>query len=148
MVCPSAVRRGLLRVAAGTTILVALVALGALPWSRVSLGWTAEDTKTKVHDDLRSRIGGLGRVLDAAVAGLTGDAAAVEAGAAGSTDAVRTLFDRVAALQTANAPLAALTIYDDAGVPLAWDGRPASLPTSRLVGGAATFLVPTPLGLR
>ncbi len=148
MVCPSAVRRGLLRVAAGTTILVALMALGALPWSRVSLGWTAEDTKTRVHDDLRSRIGALGRVLDDAVAGLTGDAAAIEAGAAGSTDAVRTLFDRVAALQTANAPLAALTIYDDAGVPLAWDGRPASLPTSRLAGGSATFLVPTPLGLR
>ena len=76
------------------------------------------------------------------------DAAAVEAGAAGSTDAVRTLFDRVAALQTTIAPLAALTIYDADGVPLAWEGRPASLPASRLSGGSATFLVPTPLGLR
>ena len=148
MFCPPAVRRGLLRVAAGTVGLIGLVALAAVQWSRATLGWTPEDTRARVLNDIRTRVAARGAVLDTAGAGVGRDAATVEAGAAGSTDAVRTLFDRVAALQTTIAPLAALTIYDADGVPLAWEGRPASLPASRLSGGSATFLVPTPLGLR
>jgi signal transduction histidine kinase len=148
MVCPPAVRRGLLRVTAGTAGLLVAMAVAVVPWARLTLGWTAEDTRAKVHDDLRVRVAALGQVLDAAVARMASDGALVDAGAAGSTDAVRTLFDHVAALQTTIEPLAALTVYDAEGVPLAWEGRPATLPTSRLAGGSATFLVPTPLGLR
>ncbi len=44
--------------------------------------------------------------------------------------------------------LPALTVYGAEGSPLAWDGRPASLPAARITGPAASFLVSTPLGLR
>jgi signal transduction histidine kinase len=148
MSCPAAVRRGLRRIAVGTVGLAVLVVGVAIPWSRAALGWTPDDTRARVHDDIRARVAAQGRVLETAVVALSSDAAAIEAGAGGSTDAVRSLFDRVAALQGTVAPLAALTIYDADGVPLAWEGRPASLPASRLAGGPATFLVPTPLGLR
>jgi signal transduction histidine kinase len=148
MVGPPAVRRGLLRVTAGTIGVMALVAIGAIPLARATLGWSAADTRARVHDDIRSRVAGLGRALDAVALRLTQEAAVVEAGAAGSSDAVRTLFDRVGAVQASITQVAAVTIYDADGVPLAWDGRPATLPASRLAGGSATFLVPTPLGLR
>jgi signal transduction histidine kinase len=148
MVCPPAVRRGLLRVAVGTACLLVLAAVTIVPWARLTLGWTAEDTRTRIHDDLRRRVATLGQVLNAAVAGIARDGALVDAATSGSTDAVRTLFDHVAALQTTIEPLAALTVYDAEGIPVAWEGRPATLPASRLAGGSATFLVPTPLGLR
>ena len=67
MICPPAVRRGLLRVAAGTVGLIGLVALAAVPWSRATLGWTPEDTRARVHDDIRTRVATLGSVLDTAV---------------------------------------------------------------------------------
>ncbi len=125
-----------------------LTALAAVPLARSTLGWTADDTRARVHDDIRSRVASLGAALDAAAVGLTRDAAQVEAGATGLADAVRALFDRVGALQTSVSQVTAVTIYDADGVPLAWEGRPATLPASRLAGGSATFLVPTPLGLR
>ena len=148
MIGPPAVRRGLLRVTAGTAGAMVLTALAAVPLARSTLGWTADDTRARVHDDIRSRVASLGAALDAAAVGLTRDAAQVEAGATGSADAVRALFDRVGALHTSVSQVTAVTIYDADGVPLAWEGRPATLPASRLAGGSATFLVPTPLGLR
>jgi len=148
MACPPAVRRGLRRLAAGTIAIAALVGAAAVPWARADLGWTADDTRILVQRDVRSRVAALAEALDAAVAGVAGDAVAIDAAGAGSTDAIRSLFDRVAAVRRGQAPLAALTVYDAEGVPLAWEGRPASLPASRLDGPAATFLVPTPLGLR
>lgn len=148
MGCPPAVRRGLGRIAVGTAAFAALVVAAALPWARSTVGWTVEATRARVHQDVRARVDALGRALDAAAVSLASETALIEAGAAGDTDAVRTLFDRVAAVQRIDLPLAALTIYDGDGVPLAWEGRPASLPAARLTGGAATFLVPTPLGLR
>ena len=95
MIGPPAVRRGLLRVTAGTAVVMVLTALAAVPLARATLGWTADDTRARIHDDIRSRVASLGAALDAAAVGLTRDAALVEAGATGSADAVRALFDRV-----------------------------------------------------
>jgi signal transduction histidine kinase len=136
------------RLAVGTTALVVLVGAAALPWARIDLGWTADDTRALVQEDVRARVTALAGVLDAAVAAVAGEAAAIDGAGAGSTEAVRALFDRVGAVRRAQPQLAALTVYDAEGGPLAWEGRPASLPVSRLDGPAATFLVPTPLGLR
>ena len=111
--------------------LIGLVALAAVPWSRATLGWTPEDTRARVLDDIRTRVADPGRRARHGGRRRGPRRRRRRGGAAGSTDAVRTLFDRVAALQTAIAPLAALTIYDADGVPLAWEGRPASLPASR-----------------
>ena len=51
-------------------------------------------------------------------------------------------------MRPAATSLAALTVYGADGTPLAWQGRPASLPVARVTGPAASFLVSTPLGLR
>ncbi|MGD9904634.1 MAG: ATP-binding protein [Vicinamibacterales bacterium] len=148
MGCPPAVRRGLRRIVLGTAALALLVLATALPWARSDLGWSVADTRARIQQDVRAQVAALGGVLDASIDALAVDGRAIEAAAGGATDAVRLLFDRVGAVQRQASPLAALTVYDGDGVPLAWVGRPATLPAARLAGAAATFLVPTPLGLR
>ena len=64
------------------------------------------------------------------------DGAAVEAAAAGAAEAVpHALRPRRRRACRDDPPLAALTVYGAEGMPLAWEGRPASLPASRLAGG-------------
>jgi hypothetical protein len=61
----------------------------------------------------------------------------------------RDVFDRLAAEEDRlNLPGVALTLYGPEARPLAWAGRPSSLPIVRITGPEALFLAQSPLGLR
>ena len=149
MICPPAVARGLRRVSAGMLAVIVTVAGAGWLWSRQQLGATPVATQARVEADLRSRLADLAEALDRAVRPLASDATRVETAAGGAAEAVSGLFSQIAAVHAATGPsLAALTVYGNEGTPLAWEGRPASLPAARVTGPAASFLVSTPLGLR
>jgi signal transduction histidine kinase len=60
----------------------------------------------------------------------------------------RALFDLAAALVGSESQIDAVSIYDAAGRPLAWAGRPSTLPEDRVLGTEALFVAPGPAGLR
>ena len=150
MTCPPPVARGLKRVTVG--LLAVLVAVAGAGWllARQRLGATPADTRAHIEVDLRGQLAALGQALDGAVAPFASAGATVEAASGGAAGAVAQLFEQISTRRAAGsgAAVAALTIYGGEGTPLAWDGRPASLPLSRVTGPAASFLVSTPLGLR
>ncbi len=135
-------------VAAGVAV-AALVALGGTAFEIQRFGTSdaaaAERVRPRVLSDVAeqaARIQSTARAVasNASVPGrMTGDADE------------RALFDVVRkARERANgsaSPLA-LTIYNPAGVALAWAGRPSTLPRERGNGPAALFVTPSPLGLR
>ncbi|MEP7118374.1 MAG: hypothetical protein ABI880_12375, partial [Acidobacteriota bacterium] len=149
MTCPPAVARGLKRVTAGTLAVLVAVAVAGWLLSRQQLGATDADTRALVEDEMRGQIAALGQSLDRAVQPFANQGATVEAAAGGGAAAIDRLFSHLADVHAgASAAIAALTIYGAEGTPLAWEGRPASLPEARLTGPAASFLVDTPLGVR
>jgi signal transduction histidine kinase len=60
----------------------------------------------------------------------------------------RTYFDVAASLLQSRPGIDAISIYDATGRPIAWAGRPSSLPDERINGPAALFVAPGPFGLR
>ena len=60
----------------------------------------------------------------------------------------RTYFDIAASLLQSRPGIDAISIYDATGRPIAWAGRPSSLPDERINGPAALFVAPGPFGLR
>ena len=132
-------------------MLAVIVAVAGGGWllSRQQLGATVEATQARVEADLRTRLADLGQALDGAVRPFATQGTAVETAAGGAAGAVAILFRQISAVHAATGPsLTALTVYGADGAPLAWEGRPASLPAARVNGPAASFLVSTPLGLR
>ena len=149
MSCPPVVRRALIRVGALLLVALAVVWGGGWQWSRQRLGPTPADTRRLVEAEARARMARLTGVLDGAVGEVTADGALVERAAGGDGPSITRLFAAVALDERRDAGrIAALTIYGVDGAPLAWDGRPSTLPASRLSAGDATFLLPTPLGVR
>ncbi len=149
MSCPPVVRRALVRVSAWLLVALVAVGVGGWLWSRQRLGPSAADTRRLVEGEARARMAGLTGALDALVAEVAADGALVERAAAGDGPAVAQLFSAVALDARADAArIAALTVYGIDGAPVAWDGRPSTLPASRLAAGSATFMLPTPLGVR
>ncbi len=149
MTCPPAVARGLRRVSA--VMCVVLVAVAGTGWlvARTELGATPEATRALIEVELRARLADQDRWLDQAVRPIASEGLVVEAAAQGGADAVSRLFGELAARTRDRGPsIEAVTVYGADGTPLAWAGRPASLPTVRVLGPAAAFLVSTPLGLR
>lgn len=149
MSCPPVVRRALVRV--GVLLLVALAVVwgGGWQWSRQRLGPTTADTRRLVEAEVRARMARLTRALDDAVGAVAADGALLERAAGGDSPSITRLFGAVAVdARGVGGRLAALTVYGVDGAPLAWDGRPSTLPASRLSAGDATFLLPTPLGVR
>ncbi len=149
MSCPPVVRRALVRVSAWLLVALVAVGVGGWQWSRQRLGPTAADTRRLVEADARARMARLTGALDAAVADLASQGELVERAGGGDGPAITALFSAVALEPRSDvADIAALTVYGVDGAPLAWDGRPSTLPSSRLAGAAATFMLPTPLGVR
>ncbi len=149
MSCPPLVQRALVRVSALLVVALVAVGVGGWQWSRQWLGATPEDTRQLVEAEARARMAGLVGALDAAAAGAAADGALVEAAAGADGPSITRLF-RAVALENlgADGRIAALTVYGADGAPLAWDGRPSTLPPSRLAEGSATFMLPIPLGVR
>ncbi len=149
MSCPPIVRRALLRVSAALLVGLVVIGVGGWQWARQRLGDTAADTRQRVEADARARMAALTGALDAAASAVAADGALVERALGGDGPSVTQLFGAVAVDERRDdGRIAALTVYGPDGAPLAWDGRPSALPASRLTAGAATFMLPTPLGLR
>ena len=149
MSCPPVVRRALVRVGALLLVALAVVWGGGWQWSRQRLGPTPADTRRLVEAEARARMARLTGALDVAVQTMAADGALVERAAGGDGPSITALFAAVALDDRGDAGrIAALTVYGVDGAPLAWDGRPSTLPASRLTAGDATFLLPTPLGVR
>ena len=60
----------------------------------------------------------------------------------------RTYFDVAASMLQSRPGIDAVSIYDATGRPIAWAGRPSSLPNERINGPAALFVAPGSFGLR
>lgn len=149
MSCPPVVWRALVRVTTLAAVALAVVVLGGWQWSRQRLGATTADTRRLIETDARDRMARLTDALDAAVTDVATDGALVERAASGDGASITRLFAAVTLDERrAGRAIAALTVYGVDGAPLAWDGRPSTLPASRLSGASAAFLLPTPLGVR
>ena len=132
MSCPPVVRRALVRVGALLLVALAVVWGGGWQWSRQRLGPTPADTRRLVEAEARARMARLTGALDAAVQTMAADGALVERAAGGDGPSITALFAAVALDDRGDAGrIAALTVYGVDGAPLAWDGRPSTLPASR-----------------
>ena len=136
-------------------ILIAGVAIaagaGLSGWAleRAILGPDEDAARTRVEADVRAAFDEMARSLRAIAAPL-GDPAIVQAAAAAETAASRKLFETADASLRELAPgtEVAVTVYADAGRPVAWSGRPSELPGDRVTGPEAWFFAQGPLGLR
>ena len=113
---------------------------------RLWLGPTDDTALTHVADDARDRFDRLTRSLALTARHLALSPLPADSGDVGRT---RALFDLSARLLAASRPaLDAVSVYDAAGEPVAWAGRPSTLPAERLSGPSAVFAMPGGLGLR
>ncbi|MGE0811958.1 MAG: ATP-binding protein [Vicinamibacterales bacterium] len=149
MACPPLVRRALLRLGAGALAVLALVGVGGWLWVRATVGATPDATRARIEASARQQMARSTATLDAVVQDLTPSGEVVERAAGGDASSVGRLFAMVSVDGgVGHDAVSALTVYGPDGAPIAWDGRPSTLPASRLAGAATTFVLPSPLGLR
>ena len=135
--------------AAGLVVALVLVGAGGRAWEARRLGASPADTRARVQEDVRQRVRRLSAAVDLAVTAAASDGARVDRASAGDGADVAALFAAVAlAGVPERAAVSALTVYGPDGTPLAWDGRPSTLPADRLGGADAAFLQRTPSGVR
>jgi signal transduction histidine kinase len=146
---PTFVVRAALRVLVGGSLLAMAVAGIGLSSERVRFGSDLAAARARIERDLERRFTTLERGLDAVADRLRRDPGVAAAGEARDVAASRALFDRIAeAAAIAPIPDLAITLYGLDARPVAWAGRPASLPMARVTGPDAVFLATSPLGLR
>jgi signal transduction histidine kinase len=122
------------------------VFVSGLTWERLRFGSTDAETLVRVEAAVRADVDRRAAMLRLAAEGAQRDPALGEALARRGA-AVSTVFRRLPHA-LGHDPSIALTIYAIDGTPLAWVGRPSSLPRERLDGPAALFVAPGALGLR
>jgi signal transduction histidine kinase len=139
-------------------ILIAGLVIAAAAWAggrvleRAILGPDEEAARRHVEADVRAAFDEMARSLRSMAAPLT-DPGVVQGAAVGETAASRKLFETADASLRELAPAigtseVAVTVYADAGRPVAWSGRPSELPGDRILGPEAWFFAQGPLGLR
>jgi signal transduction histidine kinase len=139
--------RPLLRVAIGGLVVTLLVIGIGLIAERVRFGASDAAALRRVATDVD-------RTFRAAAAQLDETTAAVASRPAptpplGLEQArARTYFDVAASMLQSRPGIDAVSIYDATGRPIAWAGRPSSLPNERVNGPAALFVAPGSFGLR
>ena len=145
---PGDVRRRLRRVA-GWGLLSTAVVLGVgLALERLWLGPTDQTALAHVAADTQDAFAGLTRSLATTAQQLAREGQMTGAGPA-DVARTRALFDLAARLLAASRPAVdALSVYDGAGRPVAWAGRPSTPPTDRLSGRATVFVAPGSLVFR
>ncbi len=142
------IRRRLWRVAGWGAIATLLVCGVGLALERLWLGPTDQTALAHVATDVQDEFASLTRSLATTAQQL---ARQPDLTGGGPTDVARTraLFDLAARLLTASRPsLDAVSVYDSAGRPVAWAGRPLTPPADRLAGRFAVFVAPSALVLR
>ena len=127
---------------------LALLAGGALElwW----LGGSEQAAFERVERDVRARFDEMSASLRTTAVRLTARARDdLIRGVTGDRDTVPSLFEivRTSDGQVAAADLA-ITIYGPNAIARAWSGRPSELLRARILGDAALFAAPGPLGLR
>src|SRR2546425_9913558 len=126
-----------------------VVGLGGWAYERAHFGASDSDALARIEAELRQRFAASADSLGRIGAGVAAQRAAI-ADAPRDPAAARRLFDAVdAALPDEDVGLTGLSVYDAAGMPLAWGGRVSDdLPKTRLTGPAALFAAPSALGPR
>jgi signal transduction histidine kinase len=149
MPVPEFTRRAALRVIViGLLVAAAVGIAGAIvEWRRFGAG--PAEARAQIEADVRAQFVGLTGRLARAADRLARDPLLVAVGQTRELGRVRQLFERLADEETLlGLPDAAITVYGAEARPLAWAGRPASLPIGRITGPDALFLAESPLGLR
>ena len=144
LVVPDA--RRLLRIAAIGLLLAAAVAVGGAVAERLRFGSTDATALRLVAADVQQDFTSLAAELEAATTRL---ASVAQTSTAPGRDmaGARALFDEASAFVHAHPDVDAISVYDEGGRPVAWAGRPSTLPDERVLGQAALFVAPGPLGL-
>ncbi len=130
--------------------LAAALAVGVAGWAyeRMRFGASDRDALARMEAELRQRFDASADALVTIASSVALQREAIRA-APRDPAAARRLFDAVdAALPDEVAGLAGLTVYDTAGVALAWAGRVSDTPKSRVAGPAKLFVAPSALGPR
>ncbi len=149
MRAPVFVRRAVLRVLAGGAICAIAIAVAGLLGERLRYGADLPAARTRIADDVRRQFSGLSGQLEAAAVRIRAEAAVLDAASHRDLAGTRRLFDQLAEVASAiDLPGLALTVYGAEARPLAWTGRPATLPVGRITGPDALFLAPSSLGVR
>src|SRR5687768_11754173 len=129
MQAPSFVRRATWRVLAGGLASAVVVAVVGIAGERVRFGATLADAHQRVEADAQRQFSTLAARLEAASDSLRRDAIVASATETRETGAVRALFALLADVESRlDLPGVALTVYDLQGRPVAWAGRPATVP--------------------
>ena len=137
-------------VVAGSAIALTTALVGGIVelWR---FGFTQSASAARLERQVRHDFDGMTTVLTQVAVGVAMDPAAAGA-LSGGSDPARDLFElldrRLANVEDVPDSVA-VTIYDRAGVALAWVGRPSDVGVApRLAGPSAFFVTQTPLGLR
>jgi signal transduction histidine kinase len=141
------VLRRLRRIALGGLVATIAIFLVGVILERVRFGPSDPTALARVAAEVQHQFASLGAGLEDAARAVTPE----RRGTGPDADATRARrwFDQAATLFESHAgTLDAISIYDGSGQPVAWAGRPSSLPLDRLAGPAATFVTPGALGLR
>ena len=114
-----------------------------------AVGGDLEASRQRIENDVRQQFGTLSSRLEMVVSRLRADATVLSAASTRDIPRTRELFDSVAQAATLlDLPGVAITVYGPEARPIAWTGRPSTLPVGRIIGPEALFLAPSPLGLR
>jgi signal transduction histidine kinase len=149
VIIPDFVRRAAWRVFVAGVVCAGLAAVGGMAGERIRFGADYLATRDRLAADAQRQFSTLGARLNHALAGVRDEPVLATAVNSRDASSVRDLFDRLAAIEESlGLPSDALAVYSAEGRPLAWAGRPGPLPTDRLSGPDALFLVPSAGGLR
>lgn len=149
MPVPDFTRRAALRVIVVGLLVMVAVASAGLIGERRRFGADLEAARQEIERDVRRQFDTVGARLALAADRLTRDPLVATVSRTRDQARIRQLFDRLDAVDALlRLPEVAITVYGAEARPLAWVGRPASLPIGRITGPDALFLAESPLGLR
>jgi signal transduction histidine kinase len=127
-------------------VVVAAVGMGG-EWVR--FGADFPSARARIAADIDRQFAALSADLDAAIRFVRAEPALAAAVDTRETTATRELFARLTEAENAlNLPSVAVTVYGYDGRPVAWAGRPSPLPSERVTGPEALFLVQSSTGPR
>jgi signal transduction histidine kinase len=149
MPVPDFTRRAALRVMVVGLLVVAAVGGMGLLGERRRFGADLEEARQRIERDVREQFDVVSARLALAARQLARDPLVAPVSQTREQGRIRQLFDRLDGVEsTLHLPGVAITVYGAEARPLAWVGRPASLPLGRITGSDALFLAESPLGLR
>jgi signal transduction histidine kinase len=149
MPVPDFTRRAALRVIVIGLLVAAVVGGIGLIGEQRRFGANLGDARQRIDRDVREQFFLVSERLALAAEQLARDPLVATVSQTREQGRIRQLFDRLGDVESMlRLPDVAITVYGAEARPLAWVGRPASLPIGRITGSDALFLAESPLGLR